>query len=145
YVTGQWPIGEKPYADYVTLHNPAGLFAAFFKEALARRGIKVAGKARSVNYLARDAQPLATDKLIELGSVESLPLRDLAREILKPSQNLYADLLLCHLGALAHDTNNLAGETSEEAGVRELKKFLAHIGIGTNDVYFEEGSGLSRN
>ncbi|TAK99409.1 MAG: D-alanyl-D-alanine carboxypeptidase/D-alanyl-D-alanine-endopeptidase [Verrucomicrobia bacterium] len=182
YATGQWPAGGGQHTDYVTMHNPAGLFVSFFKEALARHGIKVGGKTRSINSVARGAKPLASGKLIELGSVESLPLRDLAREIQKPSQNLYTDLLLCHLGALAQaklaettdpltpslspsDGERAAGrpgegrsqtigahsapwnmtETSEEAGIRQLKKFLAHVGIGTNDVHLEEGSGLSRN
>jgi D-alanyl-D-alanine carboxypeptidase len=36
--------------------------------------------------------------LHEIAFVESPPLRDIAREIQKPSQNLYTDLLLAHLG-----------------------------------------------
>jgi D-alanyl-D-alanine carboxypeptidase/D-alanyl-D-alanine-endopeptidase (penicillin-binding protein 4) len=81
-----------------------------------------------------------------LGAVESLPLRDLVREIQKPSQNLYADLLLAHLGANALAANAMNSEqTSEAAGVKELDKFLAEAGIEKGSVLFEEGSGLSRN
>jgi hypothetical protein len=61
------------------MHNPAGLFVSFFKQALARQGIKVTGKLRSVNWLDRQAQPLDRDKLVELGSVQSLPMREIAR------------------------------------------------------------------
>ena len=41
YVSGQMPIGDAGYTNEVTLHNPAGLFGSFFKQALARHGIKV--------------------------------------------------------------------------------------------------------
>jgi len=51
-----------------------------------------------VNWKDREASPLELQKMIELGTVESLPLSDILREIQKPSQNLYTDLLLAHLG-----------------------------------------------
>ena len=35
--------------------------------------------------------------------------------------------------------------TSEDLGIRELNKFLAEAGIAKGEVFFEEGSGLSRN
>lgn len=145
YVTGQWPLNDVDHNDYVTMHNPAGLFVALFKEALARHGIKVGGKLRTMNWLDRQAAPLDLNKLVELGTVESHPLRELAREINKPSQNLYTDLLLAHLGALAQATNASSGKTSEDAGIELLKTFLEKAGIKKGDVHFEEGSGLSRN
>ena len=145
YVTGQMPVDYAGSTNEVTVHNPAGLFAAFFKEALARRGIKVSGKVRSMNWLDRQVQPLDCGSLVELGSVESLPLRDIAREVMKPSQNLYTDLLLAHLGEKVHAADSRVNETSEELGIRELNKFLAEAGIKRGEVIFEEGSGLSRD
>ncbi len=169
YVFGQMPLGSTNFTDDVTLHNPAGLFIALFKEALVRHGIKVGGKLRTMNWLDRQAKPLDFKKLVELGSVESVPMRDIAREIMKPSQNLYTDLILAHVGARAQErrsptrredsnASQRAGsetgapippprdqETSEDAGIRELGTFLAKAGIHRGDVHFEEGSGLSRN
>ena len=145
YVTGQWPMGRVDHNDYVTMHNPAGLFITFFKEALARHGIKVGGKLRTMNWLDRQATPLDLKKVVELGSVASVPVRDLAREINKPSQNLYTDLLLAHLGALAPATNSTSSNTSEESGIEQLNLFLEKVGVQKGDVHFEEGSGLSRN
>lgn len=145
FVSGQWPSNDVPHHDYLTVHRPAGLFIALFKEALARHGVKVGGKLRTANWLDRQAAPLDLRGMVELGSVESLPLRELAREIHKPSQNLYTDLLLAHLGALAEATNHWSKKTSEEAGVEQLNGFLAHAGLRPGDVHFEEGSGLSRN
>ena len=181
YVTGQMPLDATNYTDDVTMHNPAGMFVAFFREALTRNGIKVSGKTRTVNWLDRQVQPLGFDKLIELGAVESLPMRDIAREVQKPSQNLYTDLVLAHIGALAQAeasqakssgvaasrsgakpalTNAVSSgdaspkvnppqlnrqETSEDAGIRQMREFLAKAGVARGDFHFEEGSGLSRN
>ena len=143
YVFGQMPIDDAGYANEVTIHNPAGLFVSFLKQALARQGIKVTGKVRSMNWL--DREPFDRDSLVELGSVSSLPLRDIAREVQKPSQNLYTDLLLAHVGEQARTADTPAGETSEELGIRELNKFLAVAGIKPGETIFEEGSGLSRD
>jgi D-alanyl-D-alanine carboxypeptidase/D-alanyl-D-alanine-endopeptidase (penicillin-binding protein 4) len=143
YVTGKMSTDESEHKDDVTMHNPAGLFVSFFREALARHGIKVSGKARSLNWLDRQASPLDYSKLVELGAIESLPMSDIAREIMKPSQNLYTDLLLAQVGERQRKSGTT--ETSEDLGVRELDKFLAEAGVKKGDVLFEEGSGLSRN
>jgi D-alanyl-D-alanine carboxypeptidase/D-alanyl-D-alanine-endopeptidase (penicillin-binding protein 4) len=145
YVSGQMPIDDAGSTHEVTFHNPAGLFVSFFQQALARRGIKVTGRLRTLNWLDREAQPLDRARLVELGSVASLPLRDIARAVLKPSQNLYADLLLAHVGEQARTADTPADETSEDLGIRELNKFLAEAGIKRGETIFEEGSGLSRD
>lgn len=153
YVTGQMPLEDKGYTETVTVHRPAGLFAALFREALQRRGVRVDGCARDVGWLERQTQPLDTSRLVELACVESPPMRELVREVQKPSQNLYTDLILAHLGELerarraGNDLTNATAlfRTSEELGVDALETFLDRIGIGRNEVRFEEGSGLSRN
>jgi D-alanyl-D-alanine carboxypeptidase/D-alanyl-D-alanine-endopeptidase (penicillin-binding protein 4) len=127
---------------------------------LRRNGIKVGGDIRTVNWLSPQAQPVDVSKWVELGSVESLLMRDINREVQKPSQNLYTDLVLAHLGAIAgqrssnrttisdatNQTETVIGRiSSEDLGVRELEAFLKKIGVKRGDVEFEEGSGLSRN
>jgi len=145
YVTGQMPVGDAGSTNEVTLHNPAGLFASFLRDALVRGGIKVGGKVRTRNWLDRPAQRIDTSSLVELGAVESLPLADIVREVGKPSQNLYADLLLAHLGEKSRAADTPVDQTSESLGIRELDQFLAEAGIRRGEVIFEEGSGLSRN
>jgi len=98
-----------------------------------------------VTFLDRRANHANDDKMIEIGSMESLPLREIAREVMKPSQNLYTDLLLAHIGERLRVAENGLEGTSEELGIRELDKFLGEAGVKTGDVLFEEGSGLSRN
>lgn len=145
YVTGQLPLGDTNHVDDVTMHNPAGLFVSFFREALARQGIRVSGRTRTANWLDQQANPRAWSRLYELGHVESLPMRDLAREVQKPSQNLYTDLLLAHIGAREQKEEGRWFQTTEDIGVRELRKFLEKAGVPRGAVQFEEGSGLSRN
>ena len=160
YVTGQMPLGDTNFSDEVTVHDPAKLFMTFFKEALLRNGIKVGGKVRTVSWLDQQTQTRDVSKCVELGAVESLPMRDINREVQKPSQNLYTDLMLAHVGAMAAmrlETRAKVGDattqtetatwkiSSEDLGVRELEKFMKKIGVKSGDVEFEEGSGLSRN
>lgn len=144
YVSGQMPLEDAGSKEDVTFCHPAGLFVSFLKEALARANIEVAGQTRTANWLDRQANPLEIDKLVELGFVESPSMRDLAREIAKPSQNLYTDLLLAHVGEKFRTAED-ARETSAELGIRELNKFLGEAGIRRGEVFFEEGSGLSRD
>jgi len=145
YVLGQMPLGDPGYAEDVTVPNPAGLFVWFFRQALAQHGVKVTGTLRTANWLDRQVRPLPADRLVELGGITSPPLREIIREVQKPSQNLYADLLLAHVGALQHTARDALAETSEEAGIRELERFVQQAGIRRGEVQFEEGSGLSRN
>jgi D-alanyl-D-alanine carboxypeptidase/D-alanyl-D-alanine-endopeptidase (penicillin-binding protein 4) len=145
YVMGEAPIDDLGRSEDVAVHNPAGLFVAWFKDALARHGIEVGGKLRTVNWLDRMVGPMDWDKMIELGKMESPPVSDLAREVLKPSQNLYTDLLLAHVGELVRSNALRADATSESLGIAELDKFAAEVGIKRGDVLLEEGSGLSRN
>ena len=160
YVSGQLPLDGTNFTDDVTLHKPAGLFVSLFREALARNGIKVSGKTRTVNWLDRQVKSLEVGKLVELGFIESPPMRDLVREVQKPSQNLYTDLVLAHIGEQERrspdrlepgSASQRAGQetgaslTSEDLGIRALREFLAKAGVRRGDVQFEEGSGLSRN
>jgi D-alanyl-D-alanine carboxypeptidase/D-alanyl-D-alanine-endopeptidase (penicillin-binding protein 4) len=99
YVSGRAAIDGAGYTGSYAVHNPASLFVSMLKEALARRGIAVAGRTRTIDWKYREVSPLALDKLTEIGSIESMPLKDVIRETLKPSQNLWAQLLLLQVGA----------------------------------------------
>lgn len=145
YVSGEVPMGLAASDEDLTFHNPAGFFATCFKEAMGRAGIKVKGRARSVNWLDAEAHTMNCSNLVELGFVESPPMADLAREVHKPSQNLYSDLLLAQVGEYSRPADGRPEETSEDLGIRELNKFLGEVGVKRGDTLFEEGSGLGRD
>jgi len=173
YVSGRLPIDSAGYYSSVAVHNPAGLFVSLFKDTLTQRGIAVTGRTRVIDWKYREVTPLDFTKRIELGSVESMPLADIVRETLKPSQNLYAQLLLLQVGATAGrglgagglgEKNGPTGgdrssqsptlnaqtpapnpySTTEENGIEMMNDFLARVGVKNGDVLLEEGSGLSR-
>ena len=145
YVRGQVGIGQPEVTEDVTLHDPAGFFAMMFREALRRQGIKVTGKTRAIHWQEREKAPFEEKDWIEIGSMASQPMSQIAREILKPSQNLYTDLLLAQIGERNRGPDENKEITSEDLGIRALDRFLPQAGIKKGDVLFEEGSGLSRN
>ena len=145
HVFGELPVGDKAEILDVTVPRPAAWFAAALREALARKGIRVAGGARSVRW--PDA-PAGGATSVKLGEVKSPPLRELVTALMKPSQNLETDLLFAHLGEVRRvaDAPAVPGaRTSEEYGVAALQEFLKKSGLPADEVRFEEGSGLSRN
>ena len=171
YVSGQLPIDNPGYYSSIAVHNPAGLFVGLLKDALRLRGIAVTGRTRVIDWKYREVTRLDLTKLIELGSVESMPIADIVRETLKPSQNLYAQLLLLQVGASAsvvpevvsrglgdrpassdrsaqpQTTPNASAKTystTEETAVDMMSEFLTRAGVKKGDVLLEEGSGLSR-
>jgi len=172
YVSGRLSTDSNGYYGAIAVHNPAGLFVSLLKEALGRRGIAVTGRTRVIDWKYREVTPFDSSRLIELGSVESMPLGGIVRETLKPSQNLWAQLLLLQVGessrfgagfgsmpgSVARDGLLKAAQlpapaskpgepregTSEELGVEMLNEFLNQVGVKKGDVLLEEGSGLSR-
>ena len=125
YVSGRLPLGGRDYRGSVAVHNPAGLFVALLKEALARRGITVTGRTRTIDWKYREVTPFDPTKLTELGSVESLPLKDILRETLKPSQNLYAQLLLLQVGARRDAGTRGHGDAATESTAATSSSFQA--------------------
>ena len=145
YVSGRLPVGDKGYNGAVAVHNPAGLFVAMFKDALTRRGISIAGRARTVDWKYREVTPIDFTKLVELGSIQSPPVKEIVRQTMKPSQNLYAQLLLLQVGANPQaDAVTPPDQTTEKAGIEAMNRFTQAVGVGPGEVVLEEGSGLSR-
>lgn len=144
HLSGVMPIGASALTNEVPVRKPALLYGHLLRLALERHGIRVSGGVKAVDWLDSLAAPTDPRALIELGRVESPPLREIVREIQKPSHNLFADLLFAHVGEISRTPAD-AGSTSEELAARELSRFLERSGMRPSSVYVEEGSGLSRN
>jgi D-alanyl-D-alanine carboxypeptidase/D-alanyl-D-alanine-endopeptidase (penicillin-binding protein 4) len=153
YLSGQLPLNGSNHVDAVAVHNPALWFVTRLKEALARRGVKVSGTLRTINWLNHTDSPPDAPYPAEIAFVESPPAREILTKMMKPSQNLYAQLLLLQVGAVIGEKEldleepiyNPGKKTTEDLGIAELHKFVGEIGISTNDVLLNEGSGLSRS
>lgn len=139
-IYGTLPVDGHAELTEITVPRPAQWFAASLREALQRAGIAVDGRARSVRWPAP-----APEGPIILGEVRSPPLRELVTAFMKPSQNLETDLIFAHLGELQRTPQTPAWRRSDELAVAALEKFLADNQLRSDEVAFDEGSGLSRN
>jgi D-alanyl-D-alanine carboxypeptidase/D-alanyl-D-alanine-endopeptidase (penicillin-binding protein 4) len=84
--------------------------------------------------------------LVELVSFQSPPLALIAAQTLKPSQNLYTELMLRTLGTtVPREASTTTSRTSEAVGREVVKSFLKEAGLSPNSLVLSDGSGLSRN
>ncbi len=169
YVEGSLPAGSTGEVERVSVPRPAAWFGKLFKAALRSRGVKANGSVRVVDSFNRNDPQFEKGGLVEIGAVTSPPLRELVRRMMKPSQNLHAQLLLLQVGMAETERNveaQMVGrttkartaaqvpstgptmaplpESTEAAGLKALDAFLARVGISPDAVQLQEGSGLSR-
>ena len=154
-VSGSLPLGESGFTGSVAIPDPALAFATMLRDALAKRGVKIDGRVRTVD--ARSAASIVPNPLmaqtqttnvppqplpVEIASLQSPPFSLIAAHTLKPSQNLYTEIILRTLGKL---TGVGASQTNEEAGLIIVRNFLRQAGASESDLALNDGSGLSRN
>ncbi|HUF32558.1 MAG TPA: D-alanyl-D-alanine carboxypeptidase/D-alanyl-D-alanine-endopeptidase [Acidimicrobiales bacterium] len=110
-----------PFAD------PAVGAAGVLTELLRARGIEVVGE---------PAAGVAPSPAVPLASVESPPVSELVRQLLRESDNGTAELLLKELGL------RVLGQGSTAAGARAVIESLAARGLPLAGVSVLDGSGL---
>lgn len=141
-VSGSLPLDDKGYTGLVAISHPALLFVYMLRSALAERGVQITGKSRTIDAPANaNAVKPVPGVRVEIASRQSPPLNVIGAQTLKPSQNLYAELILRTLGREAGANPNV---TSEEAGVGVVRAFLLQAGVDLKGVVMVDGSGLSR-
>lgn len=149
-ITGSIALDDRGYSGGIGISHPALLFSYLLRSSLAQRGAIITGKTRTVApaiYVgAKNTEPTAPT-LIELASMQSPPLGLIAAQTLKPSQNLYTELILRTLGRVVAPPNLAvnANRTSEAAGIETVKAFLREAGVSPPTLILTDGSGLSRN
>jgi D-alanyl-D-alanine carboxypeptidase/D-alanyl-D-alanine-endopeptidase (penicillin-binding protein 4) len=111
-----------------TTNSSAFAAAQAFRDALIRRGVRVAGVAGR-GRAPLDALPLAYHR--------SAPLSAVVREMNHESDNFVAEMLLKELGA------TIAGRGSTAAGRHVVRDALADAGVPLDGVRLADGSGLS--
>ncbi|HYY59059.1 MAG TPA: D-alanyl-D-alanine carboxypeptidase/D-alanyl-D-alanine-endopeptidase, partial [Pyrinomonadaceae bacterium] len=149
-IWGQFPAGGRGFSARLSAHRPALWAATLFRDALRKRGIEVEGEARMRD--ARDPREARFDtgSALELASVTSRTLGEIARSTNKESINLFAELILRSLGkergSLAQDPNPHRNSTrgDDEAGTAVIRMWLERAGIATRGLSLHDGSGLSR-
>ena len=104
------------------------------RASLIAGGIHVTGGVEQ-----RTERPEPDESGLVLATHESVPLRQLAAMINKPSNNFLADRLILTVGS-----EKYGGERSMQKGVRAMSDWLARVaGVAQDSYRLENGSGLS--
>ena len=135
WAEGNVPIGGRQRTEYFAVPDPNLYFAAALRDALARRGVSIAGPTRSTTdstlYRALREGPAIVD-------MPSRPLADWIFPILNTSQNWFAEMLLKTLG------KETRGQGSWRAGLEAERSFLVDsVGVDSTAFSLDDGSGLS--
>lgn len=149
-ISGSIAVDDKVYTGGLGISRPGLLFAYLLRSSLAQQGVIVAGRTRTTGALTSQAATNSAppvSSLVEVASLQSPPLSLIAAQTMKPSQNLYTELLLRTLGKVvpATATSVRADHTSESAGLEVVKTFLKEAGVNPLSLALSDGSGLSRN
>ena len=154
-IGGSLPLDDKGFSGSVAVPDPALAFVSMLRGALEKRGVLISGRTRTVN--ARSGLSVVPRLLpapiggsgavpslppVEITNLQSPPLSLIAAQTLKPSQNLYTELILRSLGAI---TKTSAHQTDEDAGLDAVRNFLRQTGVDQHELVLNDGSGLSRN
>ena len=158
-IVGSIPQEDRGYTGAIGISHPAMLFVYLLRSALSQHGVTIKGRSRtqsldSVLSAARNAQHAAqtatTQAPVEITTLQSPPLGLIAAQTLKPSQNLYTELILRTLGKIAAPPPTIpgppsVGQTTEDLGIEAVKAFLKTVGIRPEALVLNDGSGLSRD
>jgi D-alanyl-D-alanine carboxypeptidase/D-alanyl-D-alanine-endopeptidase (penicillin-binding protein 4) len=151
-ITGSVPLGldatDKGLIGSIAVPNPALVFVYMLRSSLASKGVTITGQSQAVDARGRAGAPLKVESLVEIASVQSPPLSVVGSLTMKPSQNLYTELLLRTLGKTAapNGTISTPQRTSTDEGIEAVKTFLRGAGVEPRGQFvMADGSGLSRH
>ncbi len=141
---GTIPLRDRGLDILLGIEDPARYAAEALRRALEERGVTVDGSAVARHRGPEEvpdlllAAPAPPAEGTELAHRVSAPLLEDLRITDKVSQNLHAELALRAVGWARRNVGSF------EAGLEELKAFLAEAGIDPESYHFRDGSGLAR-
>ncbi len=143
-IAGTIPEGTPKRDWQITVSRPARFFVEVLKQRLVKKGITIKGEIRVANRQERAGMPLQTQLLQEITEVKSPPLSEIAARTMKPSQNLYTELILRTLGEEKGDRSD-PEKTSLQKGIERVSELLRRAGAPQSSIVQYDGSGLSRH
>lgn len=148
-VAGTLPTGQASRRFALAAPDPARLAALQLRQALSSHGVTVHGQVRVVHW-PEASRVSSGQRITVLERIESPPLHDLTRHMLKRSDNLFAQALLLNVGEHLARTGTCTDRvqpptTSEQWGLCAMRAMLRRAGIESAEATFTEGSGLSRH
>ncbi len=150
-VWGDFPLRSSGYRARLAVHQPALWAAHMFLAELRAHGISVEGEAQMKDArVTKESDRFDPQHAVELASLNSKPLVEIARATNKESLNLEAELILRTLGkvkgatAPSTDPRKMLTRGDDEAGLAVIMRWLEQAGISTQNMALHDGSGLSR-
>jgi D-alanyl-D-alanine carboxypeptidase/D-alanyl-D-alanine-endopeptidase (penicillin-binding protein 4) len=143
-INGTMPQNDRGFNGSITVNRPAELFVELLKQRLQLKGITVTGATRAINLEERNGIRLPLENYTEIAKMESPPLSLIAEKTMKPSQNLYTELIL---RAMGEETGNKTDrtKTSEQKGFEVIQETLRKAGVPAGSFVPYDASGLSRH
>ncbi len=134
-VEGKVKIGDRIYTASPSITNPTLFYVTVMKEAFEEYGIVIDGYALDIDDIppTRELRPYQ-----QLITYNSPPLKDILKELIKVSQNLYAETMTRLLGYRFY------GEGSFKNGKKVVEEVLESFGIEKGSYSYADGSGLTR-
>jgi D-alanyl-D-alanine carboxypeptidase/D-alanyl-D-alanine-endopeptidase (penicillin-binding protein 4) len=133
-VAGSLPVEQKQALQTFQVADPPAFARTLLIEALGRAGVSVAATATGPNPVGKLPPSGSYAEADRVAQFTSPPFAENIELILKVSMNQHADLLIFLL-ALKH------GETSFDAGLRQIPPFLAGLGLDPGEVSLSDGRG----
>jgi D-alanyl-D-alanine carboxypeptidase/D-alanyl-D-alanine-endopeptidase (penicillin-binding protein 4) len=171
-ISGSIPLEDRGYTGGIGISHPALLFVYLLRTSLTTKGVVITGKSRvtgdvALPPLSSSALPAASPAQVEIATLQSPPFSVIAAQTLKPSQNLYTELILRTLGKLpplpspspspsatpaasaaaspsSTPIPSIFQKTSETLGLEVVRSFLKTAGVRPESLVLDDGSGLSR-
>ncbi|HEX5876052.1 MAG TPA: D-alanyl-D-alanine carboxypeptidase/D-alanyl-D-alanine-endopeptidase [Pyrinomonadaceae bacterium] len=159
-IIGSIPLEDRGYTGGIGISHSGLLFVYLLRTSLAQKGVVITGKSRTTGTVSQPslitaapvlgtngASTAAAPVQNEIATLQSPPFSLIAAQTLKPSQNLYTELILRTLGKVTPPpaTTSSLAETSENLGLEAVKSFLKTAGIRPESLVLDDCSGLSRN
>jgi len=141
---GSVPLRDRGEELMLAIQDPAQYAAQALRQALEERGVSMGGGVAALHAFPNEMPDLTQAAAatavsgVELARRVSAPLIEDLRITDKVSQNLHAEMAL---RAVGRARRNLG---SREAGIEEIKVFLAEAGIDPEAYNLADGSGLAR-
>jgi serine-type D-Ala-D-Ala carboxypeptidase/endopeptidase (penicillin-binding protein 4) len=174
HLSGTIALDDRGYSGGIGISHPALLFVYLLRSSLAEKGVTIKGRSQIIEpptsgpyldpaqrFALRHLTNVQSPQPVEIATYQSPPFSLIAAHTLKPSQNLYTELILRTLGEVVPPTPQpfqqtsgqastertvpLTRSASENLGLDVVKTFLKNVGIRPEMLALDDGSGLSRN
>lgn len=135
-VSGKVVAGGKPFTRTPSISNPTLFYVTVLKETLESEGIRVDGEPVDCDNIS-NWEELNKD-LVLIDTHHSPPLSEIIKQLMKRSQNLYAETLVRVLGWKE------TGLGTFNDGRKVVQRRMSNFGISPDKYKYSDGSGLSR-